>query len=716
MTKKDTWESILSRQGIQIKKQVDSRLQRVIQVFLHRHFEQLTGIQSEAIPALYSGHNGILMSATASGKTEAAVIPVIARIIGDKNKPVCVYLAPTKALLNDLHRRLEVPLHRLGIKLAIRHGDRSLKSGDEELSLLLTTPESLDVLLTKDHPFFKKVRFVICDEIHQVLGTPRGQQLIFLVERIEQRVEGDLQRIALSATLGNPATASSWLDPSSKPVEIFKTRSSKETTPEIWWLERKDYLKQIMGKNRVNKVIVFTNSRRTCDDIFLSLKNFDIYQTYIHYSTLPRNQREYVETQFKKAEYAICVATSTLELGVDIGSVEKILLYEPPFSVMSFLQRGGRGGRRKTQSPVIMTPKNERELITFCALYSLAAENLVEDVPPGCFYSVVIQQIFSYLAGKRNYRMHVSEVMELFKSFAWIETDDITTILSNLAKKRYIVAEPAWSSYVMGPNLRSLVNDAEIHSNIGNGNTGIAIFYRGRRIASLPITSNQARIGSEILYAGRYWRITSIGDRHLSVTPVSSSSSPIRPAYRGSSTPPISSLVANRIRDTLLGKSLISKGLDKLSSQHLSEIINNVPNGASDNSIFEWKRRHEDDIDYYYYTFAGGLENIILCLLLSEHGYDCRPAKGSEGLIIQSRERLDKELIPLDTESIRQIVEKNWKIFSSAVFTGPFAELLPNSLLKKEILSQVLYGSILSHVSAFHNASVVDIQKPLWSN
>ena len=189
---------------------------------------------------------------------------------------------------------------------------------------------------------------------------------------------------------------------------------------------------------------------------------------------------------------------------------------------------------------------------------------------------------------------------------------------------------------------------------------------------------------------GHARRITSIGDRHLSVTPVSSSSSPIRPAYRGSSTPPISSLVANRIRDTLLGKSLISKGLDKLSSQHLSEIINNVPNGASDNSIFEWKRRHEDDTDYYYYTFAGGLENIILCLLLSEHGYNCRPVKGSEGLIIQSREKLDPELIPQDTDTIRQIVENNWKAFSSVVVTGPFAELLPNSLLKKEILSQVV--------------------------
>ncbi len=716
MTNDDTWESILAKQGIQTKKQPDSRLQRVIQVFLHRHFEQLTGIQSKSIPALFNGQNGILISATASGKTEAAVIPVVAKILGDKNKPICLYVAPTKALLNDLHRRLEVPLHRLGIKFAIRHGDRPLKSGDEELSLLLTTPESLDVLLTQNHPLFNDVNFVICDEIHQVLGTPRGQQLIFLIDRIAKRAQGDIQRIALSATLGNPATASSWLDPSSKPVEIFKARSLKGTIPEIWWLENKEKLKQTMGKISASKVIVFTNSRRTCDDIFLNLKNFPPYETYIHYSTLPRSQREYVETQFKEADHAICVATSTLELGVDIGSVEKILLYEPPFSVMSFLQRGGRGGRRTSHSPVIMTPKNERELITFCALFSLADENIVEHILPGYYYSVVVQQIFSYLAGKLKHRMHVSEVMELFNSFTWIETNEISSILTNLEKKSYIVAEPAWSSYVIGPSLRPLVNDAEIHSNIGKGSTGTPIFYKGRQMASLPIASNQARIGSEILYAGRYWRITSIGDRRLSVTPVSSSSSPIRPSYRGSSTPPMSSIVARRIHDTLLGKSLSIKGLDKLSSQHLSEIMNNVPKNIPENSIFEWVRRREDDIIYYYYTFAGSLENIIICLLLSEQGYDCKPLRGSEGLIIQSREKLDPELISQDTDTIRQVVENHWKSFSSNVVTGPFAELLPNNLLKKEILSQVLDGSILSRVSAFHSVSVVDIRKPLWSN
>jgi ATP-dependent Lhr-like helicase len=714
MTDAANWETTLLQAGMKWKKKADPRLQLVVQTFLHRHFGQLTGIQARAVPALYAGQNGILISGTASGKTEAAVIPVAAKIMGDKDRPVCLYVAPTRALLNDLYRRLEVPLHHLGIKLAIRHGDRPLATADEELSLLLTTPESLDVLLTKNFPFFEKVRFIICDEIHQVLGTPRGLQLLFLIERVAQKSRRGPQRIALSATLGNPTAASEWFSASSAPAVVFQAGTQRATLPEIRWLERRGGLRQVIRVAHPSKVIVFANSRRACDDLFLDLKDFDPYGVFIHYSTLPQEQREYVESQFKKCAFAICVATSTLELGVDIGSVEAVLLYEPPSSVTSFLQRAGRGGRRKGQAWAVMTPKSEYELITFCALHSLAAEGAVEDVPPGHFYSVVVQQIFSYLAGKRNYRIHESEVMDLCRSFAWIESDDIAAILSNLVKQRYVIAEPAWSSYHMGPNLRQLYNDARIHSNIDDGNAGIALFHNGHHIANLPITPNQARLGADILYAGRYWRIFSVADGRLAVQPVQHSSSPIRPTYGSVGGTAMSWLVAGRIREILLGKVAVSRGLDRASAQHLSAVLARVPKGAPDNCIVEWRRRRLHDVDYYYYTFAGGLENAILSLLLSVEGRNCRPVRGSEGLIVQSRERLDLKLIPESADVVRQNVEDGWRTFSSLVDTGPLAPLLPSSLVKKEVLSQVLYGSIVSRVCDIRNAPIVNSGGPLW--
>ncbi len=715
MTDAANWETTLLQAGMKRKKKADPRLQLVVQTFLHRHFGQLTGIQASAVPALYAGQNGILISGTASGKTEAAVIPVAARIMGDKDRPVCLYVAPTRALLNDLYRRLEVPLHHLGIKLAIRHGDRPLTTADEELSLLLTTPESLDVLLAKNFPFFERVKFIICDEIHQVLGTPRGLQMLFLIDRVAQKSRRVPQRIALSATLGNPSAASEWFSASSAPAAVFQVGAQRATLPEIRWLERKGGgLRQVIRVAQPSKVIVFANSRRTCDDLFLDLEDFDPYGTFIHYSTLPRDQREYVESQFKKSAFAICVATSTLELGVDIGSVEAVLLYEPPGSVTSFLQRVGRGGRRKGQAWAIMTPKNERELITFCALHSLAAKGAVEDVPPGHFYSVVVQQIFSYLAGKRNHRIHESEVMDLCRSFAWVELDNIAAILSNLVKHRHVIAEPAWSSYQMGPNLRQLYNDARIHSNIDDGHTGIALFHNGRRIANLPIASNQVQLGADILYAGRYWRIVSVADGRLSVQPVPHSSSPIRPRYRSVGGPVMSWLVAGKIREILLGKVDVSRGLDNTAAQHLAEVLARVPRDAPENCIVEWRRRHGDDVDYYYYTFAGGLENAILSVLLLAQGRDCRPVRGSEGLIVQSGERLDLGLIPESAEAVRQSVEDGWRAFSSLVNTGPFVDLLPPKLAKKEVLSQVLYGSTVLRVCAMNNAPMVSSGGPLW--
>jgi len=338
----------------------------------------------------------------------------------------------------------------------------------------------------------------------------------------------------------------------------------------------------------------------------------------------------------------------------------------------------------------------------------------VEDVPPGHFYSVVVQQIFSYLAGKHNHRMHESEVIDLCRSFAWIEADDIAAILGNLVKHRYVIADPAWSSYNMGPKLRQLYNDARIHSNINEGKTGIALVHNGHRIANLPIALNQTRLGADILYAGRYWRITSVADGWLAVRPVRNSSSPIRPSYRSVRGPIMTGLVAGRVREILLGKVNVRHGLDRTSVEHLSAIMARTPKGATDNCIVEWQKRHGDDVDYYYYTFAGGLENAILSLLMSLQGYDCRPVRGSEGSIIRSSERLDLSMIPEKAESVRQSIEDNWRAFSSLMGMGPLADLLPSNLAKKEVLSQVVYGSTISRVCGMLKSPIVSSRGPLW--
>ena len=157
-------------------------LERAVSAFLGKHLLQKKPIQDQAIDIVYAGKDVLIISATASGKTEAAFIPICAQLIINHDQ-VALYLAPTRALLNDMFKRLQAPMHALGLDLRIRHGDISLPSNTSSVRVLLTTPESLDILLTKHHQILSKINYVILDEIHQLYGSPRGDQLMFFLRR-----------------------------------------------------------------------------------------------------------------------------------------------------------------------------------------------------------------------------------------------------------------------------------------------------------------------------------------------------------------------------------------------------------------------------------------------------------------------------------------------------------------------------------------------------
>jgi len=705
------WKEFLKEEGFVPKPSSTTLLNNAISAFLHRYQQQFTEIQSQAIQSIYAGENALLISSTASGKTEAVAIPITARISENRKDSLCIYIAPTKALLNDLYNRLSVPLHRLGIQLGIRHGDKPLSSSDQELSFLLTTPESLDILLSKDYPFLSKAKFVVCDEIHQVFGTPRGFQVLFLLERLKKKIGRDLQRVALSATVGNQNMVSEWFRGGGRPVRIISTGTQRLLDPEFHWLDRYNSLRKVIQQSKAKKVLIFVNSRRRCDDLFLELSNFSPYRVFVHYSTLEREQREYVESQFKASEFAVCIATTTLELGIDIGSIEVIILYEPPQSVSSFLQRIGRGSRRTGKTWVIMTPKNNLELLQFCALTSLANEGMIENTSPGQFYSVLIQQIFSSIAAKHHHRVHESEIKEICNSFSWIQPEEIDLIIQRLSSQRYLRREARWSSYQMGPLLESLYNEMAIFSNISNGESGIHVFYEGRRLASLPLPVAQLRLGAVILFAGRYWEITSVGETRITVRLTNPVSSPICPSYGKGGGNYMSSIVAQKIKTVLSGRANLSCfRLDSITENRLRALQVRIPSQSFEGCIFQTSYASK----HFYCTFAGGVENRIFQLLFSKLGCGCQLIRNAEGIAIHSDEPLDFSLIPDDDEQIKEIIHNYWQSFLPLVSTGAFFNLLPISLKRKEVLSQIDYGDTLSNVSDIRNRTVIPMSGRLF--
>jgi len=705
------WKEILKEEGFVSKPTSNILLNNAISAFLHKHQQQFTNIQSQAIQPIYSGENALLISSTASGKTEAVAIPIAARISEKRKDSLCIYIAPTKALLNDLYTRLSVPLHHLDIQLAIRHGDKPLSLSDQEVSFLLTTPESLDILLCKDSPFLSKVKFVVCDEIHQVFGAPRGLQLLFLLERLKKKSGQELQRVALSATVGNQNIVSEWFCGGDRPVRIFSTSTQRPIDPEFHWLDEHNSLRNVIQLSRAKKVLIFVNSRRMCDDLFLKLCNFSPYRVFVHYSTLEKEQRKYVESQFKASEFAICIATTTLELGIDIGSIEVIILYEPPQNVTSFLQRIGRGSRRTGGTWVIMTPKNNLELLQFCALTSLASEGIIENTPPGRFYSVLIQQIFSCIVAKHHHRVHKSEIEEICNSFCWIQPEEIPLIMQRLSSQRYLRSEARWSSYQMGPLLESLYNEMAIFSNISNGESGIQVFHEGRRLASLPLPVTQLRLGAVILFAGHYWEIISVGEFRIAVRLTNPVSSPIRPSYGKGGGKYMSSIVAQKIKTVLSGRVNLSDfSLDRATENRLRDLQVRIPSKSFEGCIFQ--TRHASK--HFYYTFAGGVENKIFQILFSIFGHSCQLMKNAEGIAIYSDDPLDFSLIPDDNVQIKEIIRDHWKSFLPLASVGPFFGLLPLSLRKKEVLSQIDYGYTISNTIDIRNRSVISISDKLF--
>ena len=703
MNTEDDFQKVLAEElGLEGAKEKDPTLKLVEETFFGQHYHQKTDIQKKAIDTIFLGSNALIISATASGKTEAAIVPVIAQIISSRRKFICVYLAPTKALLNDLIRRLSPYLDHLMVPFAIRHGDRKIMP--KVFNILFTTPESFDVLLGRDEEFLHQIRFIIIDEVHQIYNSPRGIQMLLLLERLKKKTSNFLQRIALSATVSQPQDLAKWLQGTDSVVEIFCADEHRTMKPKLFWVSSARSIIEIVRAASFKKILVFANTRRRCEDTFLSLKACDPYKVYVHYSSLEKEDREFVETGFKQSEFAICVATSTLEIGVDIGSVDLVIFADPPESVGSFLQRSGRGGRRSESIDIFMLSGSVKNSLHFGALASLANQNKIENVPPSKFYSVVVQQIFSYIAGKQNHRFIEEELFQLCRCFNWIKEADITAILDNLLKKGYLSYDQNWKSYQMESKLAIKYNRGVIYTNIVSGNPGIEVFLDNRKLATIPLPQT-TQVGDIFLFAGRFWKIIRITETGLFVIATKPISDPILPRWGGSGLS-ISSSLAGEIRNILLNNLSIFKMIAENDvKKKLANVAKSITEGVTKNNIIQ----EEHDKSLIYYTFGGTFLNFILKTIFNKSYPNSGLRINSNELALISNCKLDFGSIPNDTDLVYQVVRKNWRLFRPLIPVSENFHLLPSYLQRDEILSQLIDGQILAKVVSYSSKIIKSI-------
>jgi len=465
-------------------------------------------------------------------------------------------------------------------------------------------------------------------------------------------------------------------------------------------------LREWLEASRRQKILYFVNSRRRCDDVYLTLRGAPPYEAFVHYSTLTKEQREYVERSFKSSTQAICVATGTLELGIDIGSIDEIVLVDPPMTVSSFLQRIGRGGRRGPYSSVVLTPQGPLDLLQFVALLSLAGAAQVEAAPLTHPYSVLVQQIFSFIAGKRRLNLHIDELLELFARYSWLDRVSLGLVLEGLVAAGFLRSSASGRLYEVGPALETLIDRHQIYSNILDAGGGIQVFHHGRLLAQLPLLRSQMGYGNTLLFAGRYWRITSVTDDGVTVELAKAVPNPIRPNWSSRGSFSASRLLAQKMRAVLEGDAGPQLSyLDGACVALLADLRRGIP-GAVAGGV--WYERVGDR--WTYYTFAGATENQILGLLFDQAGMPCRPASRAEGVALIAPHPLDFNALPRDAGEVEATIVTNWRHFASQVTAGPYFANLPATLRRHETVVQIATPETLRVVTSLHGVLPVSVK------
>lgn len=351
-------------------------------------------VQELAVDAILDGCNTVILAPTAGGKTEASIFPIVSRILSEKLDPVAaLYVCPMRALLNNQEDRLQRYTRMVGLDAFKWHGDVGAAARGrftrDPAHVLMITPESLEVMLIgqrhEARALLRSLRSVIIDEVHAFAADDRGAHLASLFERLVQLTGTDIQRIGLSATVGNPAVIGQWLQGSSNRAFRLVDPPKPPAVRELH-VDFRDGVgpgsAAISDLTRGRKSLVFVESRARAEQVSQSMAGTGV-EVFIHHSAVSRADRALAEAQFVNGENTAIICTSTMELGIDVGDLDQVVQVDAPSSVASFLQRIGRTGRRADTKQnctfVCLTPES---LLQSLAVLRLATHGWVEDVRP----------------------------------------------------------------------------------------------------------------------------------------------------------------------------------------------------------------------------------------------------------------------------------------------------------------------------------------------
>lgn len=343
---------------------VKSQQSEIESLFAEMGFGELTEIQRKAAPRILQKRDCLVIAPTGSGKTECAVIPVFHRIKTDREPGSirCLYITPLRALNRDVFRRITRYAQHNGLTIQIRHGDTTQtarrKIAESPPDILITTPETTVVLLSQPKMLkaLSKLQWVIVDEVHELLPSERGSQLALSLERLQMNTRHELSRIGLSATVGDPGEAAKFVAGTKRKCLTIRDSSVRRYDVDIRFEKggipavADAVSAHISGSGIDSPVLLFANTRGEAELLASMLKSRTSLPVEMHHGSLSKQVREETESALREGKRGVVVCTSSLELGLDIGSVELVIHYGSPRQVSRLMQRIGRSRHDRNRS------------------------------------------------------------------------------------------------------------------------------------------------------------------------------------------------------------------------------------------------------------------------------------------------------------------------------------------------------------------------------
>jgi len=596
-----------------------------------KRWEELRPIQDAAIQRIISTNdNYILASRTASGKTEAAFLPILSKVNFNESGIQVLYISPLIALINDQFYRIEELCKYLEVPVTKWHGEanRTLKEKiiKEPSGIMLITPESLEAMfVNRPHHvshLFSNLKYLVIDEIHSFIGSGRGAQLKSILSRLQDLNLKKFNIVGLSATIGDYEEAKKFTGDVLH-TKVLLDKTSKEIETEFRYFKNEgielplDLLKDLYLETRNNKVLIFPNSRGRAEEVAVKLKKISEkvkgHTNYFsHHSSVDKEVREYVE-YFAKSNNRqnFCIScTSTLELGIDIGSVDEVVQIDATNSIASLIQRVGRSGRQNgAKSNLFLYATDKWSLLQSLACWQLYKEKFIEPSEPmSLVYDILLHQALSITKGHSGIKL-VDLVKQLNNNFAFndIEVSDIEEILNHLIVIDFL--EKLGDEVIIGVEGEKTVNNRDFYSAF-TVEDNFKVVSVGNKIGEIPF-SPQVKEDENILLAAKIWKIKFVDfkAKKIEVIPTNDGKKPKFSGEGGIVHPEIRKKMLEIIYQDEIFSELNQNSSDELEKMRREFSVFDLQNIESERILLVSEKK------VLFYTFTGTKINRTLKLL-----------------------------------------------------------------------------------------------------